>query len=843
MSAAALAAGLSAAVPAQAVSGGEPAAEFAYPYVARVTMLAPGAEGARSCTGVLVAPRWVLTAKGCFTADTEPASAPAPSWPVVASFAAASSTVAAQQISSAGIKYDNARGLALVALSRPVAGIAPVPLSATAPVAGDAVTVAGYGRTATEWVPARPHTAGFQLAGVAGGAATLTSGDPADGLCRGDAGGPALRDAGAGQLQLVAVVTSSFQRGCLAETAADATAGASVVTDLASLFNGDPFGQLTLTPTESGSAAVAGASFGAATAMGDFNKDGFLDLAVGAPADHVNGAASGTVTVFSGTATGLGASRRIVQTEVGAADEADDRFGAALAAGDFNKDGYADLAIGAPNEAIGTTRSGAIAVFSGSATGLGNGKGFDQDNLSSGRSNEAGDQWGTALAAGDFNNDGFADLAIGAPNEALAGTTARSGDVTVYKGGAAGFAYGWTIHQSEVGGADEAGDRFGAALAAGNVTGSAHQDLIIGAPGESPNADPQSGGVYVSPGAASGYSAGFGVNQGSLDIGANEAGDEFGAALAVGNFDKDAYADIAVGIPGEFPGSQPKSGSVGIVHGASSRVGSAFVRNEDHFQLSFGVDDRFGVAVATGDTDGDGFADLLIGAPGRSNGSAVRAGMAVIARGQARTSAQPQSLAAVGVITQAKVYGTDETNDRFGSAVALGDVNKDGRADAVIGSSGEALPGGPAAGAVMALLKPLVTAGPPAPPGTPPATVGSSLVETYAYPGAAAIEQEQGVKLIRGNGRIMLTTCDEATDLIIVETLDRGQVCFRAQGAGGLLTVEIPDVYLIRGGDEDITATVTHDGASAEYEVAEGEWASVITGEGTFAVLLEIQAD
>ena len=137
----------------------------------------------------------------------------------------------------------------------------------------------------------------------------------------------------------------------------------------------------------------------------------------------------------------------------------------------------------------------------------------------------------------------------------------------------------------DVDGADEAGDRFGAALAAGNVTGSAHQDLIIGAPGEAPNEDPRSGSVFVSPGAASGHAAGFGLNQDWLGIGANEAGDEFGAALAVGNFDKDGYADIAVGIPGEAPNANPKSGSVAIIHGASSQVGSAFVRNEDHFQL------------------------------------------------------------------------------------------------------------------------------------------------------------------------------------------------------------------------------------------------------------------
>ena len=300
----------------------------------------------------------------------------------------------AQQIGALGVKYDDARGLALIALARPVTGISPVPLGATPPAAGEQVTVVGYGRTGTEWVPGRPHSATFQLGQVAGGTAAFSGTAAGINLCLGDAGGPVLRGVGESGLALVAVATAADQQGCLGESATSGGGTAAVATDLAGLFNGDPFGQLTLSPAESGVAPVAGAAFGSAVVTADFNKDGHLDVAVGAPTDQVNGQASGTVTVFSGSADGLGTGRRIVQSQAGASDEADDKFGAALATGDFNKDGYADLAIGAPNEAIGTIRSGAIAVFMGSATGLGNGKGYDQDNLGSGRSNEAGDQWG-----------------------------------------------------------------------------------------------------------------------------------------------------------------------------------------------------------------------------------------------------------------------------------------------------------------------------------------------------------------------------------------------------------------------------------------------------------------
>ena len=124
----------------------------------------------------------------------------------------------------------------------------------------------------------------------------------------------------------------------------------------------------------------------------------------------------------------------------------------------------------------------------------------------------------------------------------------------------------------------------------------------------------------------------------------------------------------------------------------------------------------------------------------------------------------------------------------------------------------------------------------------------SSVVEDYAYPNAAAIEQEQGIKLIRGDGRITLSECEPqagqpaAPDQFIVETLDRGFICFRVRGGVGYLGLEIPSVYFLRGGDEQVTATVTLAGNTEEYEVPPAQWESVTTPEGDLSVLLELRA-
>ncbi len=466
----------------------------------------------------------------------------------------------------------------------------------------------------------------------------------------------------------------------------------------------DLYGHQTVTPASAtGGTDVSGAKFGSSVAIGDFNKDGFRDVAIGAPADHVGSVAAGSVTVFNGSASGPGTTgKRLTQSDISSGNEAGDKFGASLAAGDFDKDGYADLAVGIPDEAVGTaTGAGAIAVFTGAAAGLTTGTWYGQ-SLGAG-TDEAGDAFGTALATGDLNGDGYVDLAIGSPGEAPSGGTSHSGSGYVYKGSSTGIVRGWGFDQGDSDGANEAGDKFGTALAIGNVTGDSHADLVIGAPGEAPGTDPAgSGAIYVVPGASDGKGTGFARTQGSAD-GTNEAGDAFGSAVAIGNVDKDSYADVAVGVPGEAPGSNPASGSVVLFPGASTALSTGYSVNEDDAAEAIETGDRFGAGLSTGDIDNDGYADLLIGTPGKSFGTASHAGAAYLFPGGPRQAGSTRSLVFGRRIGQLDVGETNESSDAFGAGVALGDVTGDSKAEGVIGSAGEAPTGQPTSGTAAQL--------------------------------------------------------------------------------------------------------------------------------------------
>jgi hypothetical protein len=183
--------------------------------------------------------------------------------------------------------------------------------------------------------------------------------------------------------------------------------------------------------------AVAQAVSNPSDVGADFNHDGLADLAVGVPGESVGSARQvGAVNVLYGTGGGLRGTGAQVFFQVGGMVEDGDQFGAALAAGDFNRDGFADLAVGAPFEDVGgAANGGAVSVLYGSAAGLttSGGRLFTQV----GGMVEAGDQFGAQLAAADFNHNGFADLAAAAPEERV-GTSPRPARSACYTAQQAG---------------------------------------------------------------------------------------------------------------------------------------------------------------------------------------------------------------------------------------------------------------------------------------------------------------------------------------------------------------------------------------------------------------------
>lgn len=210
--AATLTAGLLAGAPAQAVSGGEPAAANALTFVAKVDIT-----GQRSCTGALVQPWWIVTAAACMSDGTAvPAGVPKlPTTATVGRTDLATTTGHVVEVDRLVPHPD--RDLVLARLSTPVTDVKPVPISTVAPAEGEVLQIAGFGRTADVWVPDKLHTAKFSVDGIpAATTLALTPHTPTDAaICKGDAGGPALRQGPAG-MELVAVHHTSWQGGCLA---------------------------------------------------------------------------------------------------------------------------------------------------------------------------------------------------------------------------------------------------------------------------------------------------------------------------------------------------------------------------------------------------------------------------------------------------------------------------------------------------------------------------------------------------------------------------------------------------------------------------------------------------
>jgi hypothetical protein len=415
--------------------------------------------------------------------------------------------------------------------------------------------------------------------------------------------------------------------------------------------------------------AEEGDVFGFALASGDFNGDTFADLAIGAPGESIGTRfAAGAVNVLYGSPAGLSGTGSQFFTQVAGAVETDDEFGSELAAGDFNADTFADLAAGAPFEDVGSrVDAGAVSVLSGSAGGLTavGGQLFTQV----GSAAENGDVFGSALAAGDFNADTFADLAAGAELEDAFGTV-DAGAVSVLPGSAGGLTpVGGRIF-TQVGSAAETDDEFGFDLAAGDFNADTFADLAAGAPFEDAFGTVNAGAVSVLPGSAGGLTA-VGGRIFTQVAGAIEPDDLFGFALAAGDFNADTFADLAAGAPFEDAGSRVEAGAVSVLPGSAGGLTAVGGRLFTQVAGAVETGDEFGFALAAGDFNADTFADLAAGAPFEDVGSRVEAGAVSVLPGSAG------GLTAVGgqLFTQDSpgVPGDAEASDAFGFALATGE--------------------------------------------------------------------------------------------------------------------------------------------------------------------------
>ncbi len=280
---------------------------------------------------------------------------------------------------------------------------------------------------------------------------------------------------------------------------------------------------------------------------------------------------------------------------------------------------------------------------------------------------EDGDQFGRALAVGDFNGDSFQDLAIGVPMEDLGPENGieNAGLVHIIYGTADGLAaQGAVANQIWYQGkiklpslqqqnlmVDQQKDWFGASLAVGRFNNDSYDDLAIGIPGKSVNNNKFAGAVVVIYGSAQGLVSGDGLlsnlfTQGVPLInpfmqGAAQKWDYFGSSLCTGDFDGNGYDDLAIGTPGETINGEANVGAINVVYSNNNGLNpTAPILNQMFSQKTAGLNatpekgDAFGWSLASGYFDDSYFSpqycDLAIGVPFENDESMGLANVGVV---------------------------------------------------------------------------------------------------------------------------------------------------------------------------------------------------------------------
>jgi len=325
--------------------------------------------------------------------------------------------------------------------------------------------------------------------------------------------------------------------------------------------------------------------------VGDLNGDGYADFAVGIPGFDTELRNEGAVAIYFGRRGPLPSEpdlRLVGRTR-------DESFGSAIAGGDLNGDGYADLVVGAPGSNLGQVNGGAVSVFYGGPRGLSTSPG----TVLIGKTLDG--LFGSAVAAvGDVNWDGYGDLLVGA-YEGVADPTA-AGAVYLYYGGPRGL----SPTPALVLRGRKGGEQFGSALAAlGDVNGDGFSDFAVGAR-KNDDAGEDAGAVFIYHSARGGPSP-----EPRAILRGPAPGGQFGAALAgVGDLNGDGYADLLVGA---FNAGGAGQGAVFLYVGGAKGLGekSALELHGRHPGAHFGR-----AVVGGADLDGDKQLDFAVGSEG-----------------------------------------------------------------------------------------------------------------------------------------------------------------------------------------------------------------------------------
>jgi hypothetical protein len=461
--------------------------------------------------------------------------------------------------------------------------------------------------------------------------------------------------------------------------------------------------------------------FGAAVALGDFDGDGDLDLAIGEPGwDDVFGTDNGHYWVFRNDGS------RQLTFWVAKGFVSGTRGGDALAVGDFDDDGDDELAVGGPGRAEcagACPEAGRVHI-----------ENWDPENPTgdwytawsyTDTAPLTGEHFGSTLAVGDFDDDGVADLAVASPQESISGA-AGAGKVTVFYPGASLW-QNFFVSASNLDGVITGNDALGAALAAGDFDGNGVDDLAIGAPGRDLGDYVNTGQLHVVHGLV-----GTGLTltgQGLLSYASFGQSisdyDRFGDALASGNFDQSPYFcfvsgpcqdDLAIGVPGDdrllAPGVEVEQvGRVLVSYGSPSGLALDDFTLLSQIGLSETAEeyDHFGMSLAAGRLRSAGSlidrppVDLAIGVPEENDGGTQDTGYIHVAFGSG--SGVAQGTPSEQPLPPSSGFGAGPAvyDDEWGRVLAIGDIDGDGYGDLVVGLPNKAVDGVSDAGVVQIL--------------------------------------------------------------------------------------------------------------------------------------------